>query len=51
MYQYTVSDVSVHQPRALSDLLRDSTSIDVDVDSVEAELNAYTRVQALVALS
>ena len=31
-------DVSVHQPSALSDLLDDITSIDVDVDSVEAEL-------------
>ena len=30
---------------ALSDLLGVSTSMDVDVDSVEAELNAYTRVQ------
>jgi hypothetical protein len=28
-----------------SDLLGVSTSMDVDVDSVEAELNAYTRVQ------
>ena len=28
-----------------TDLLGDSTSMDVDVDSVEAELNAYTRVQ------
>ncbi len=38
-------DASVHQPSALSDLLGDSTYMDVDVDSVEAELNAYTRVQ------
>ncbi len=38
-------DASVHQPSALSDLLGGSTSMDVDVDSVEAELNAYTRVQ------
>ena len=37
-------DASVHQPSDLSDLLGDSTSMDVDVDSVEAELNAYTRV-------
>jgi hypothetical protein len=29
----------------VSDLLGDSTSMDVDVDSVETELNAYTRVQ------
>ena len=28
-----------------SDLLVGSTCMDVDVDSVEAELNAYTRVQ------
>jgi hypothetical protein len=32
-------------PSALSDLLGGSTCMDVDVDSVEAELNAYTRVQ------
>jgi hypothetical protein len=38
-------DTSVHQPSALSDLLGDSTSMDVDIDSVESELNAYTRVQ------
>jgi hypothetical protein len=38
-------DASVHQPSALSDLLGDSTCMDVDVDSVEAELNGYTRVQ------
>ena len=38
-------DASVHQPSALSDLLGGSTSMDVDVDSVESELNAYTRVQ------
>jgi hypothetical protein len=38
-------DVSVHQPSALSDLLGGSTSMDVDVDSLEAELNAYTRLQ------
>ena len=29
----------------MSDLLGVSTSMDVDVDSVDAELNAYTRVQ------
>ena len=38
-------DASVHQPSVLSDLLGDSTSMDVDIDSVEAEMNAYTRVQ------
>ena len=38
-------DASVHQPSALSDLLGGSTCMDVDVDSVEAELNDYTRVQ------
>ena len=38
-------DASVRHPSALSDLLGGSTSMDVDVDSVEAELNAYTRVQ------
>ena len=38
-------DTSVHQPSSLSDLLGDSTSMDVDVDSVETDLNAYTRVQ------
>jgi hypothetical protein len=38
-------DVSVHQPSALSDLLGGRTSMDVDVDSVEDELNTYTRVQ------
>ena len=38
-------DASVHQPSSLSDLLGGSTSMDVDVDSVETELNAYTRVQ------
>jgi hypothetical protein len=38
-------DASVHQPSALSDLLGGSTSMDVDVDSAESELNAYTRVQ------
>ncbi len=37
-------DASVHQPSALSDLLGGSTCMDVDVDSVETELNAYTRV-------
>jgi hypothetical protein len=37
-------DTSVHQPSALSDLLGDSTCMDVDVDSVEVELNVYTRV-------
>jgi hypothetical protein len=36
-------DESVHQPSALSDLL--GTSMDVDVDSMETELNVYTRVQ------
>ena len=30
---------------ALSDLLDVSTSMDADADSVEAELNAYTKVQ------
>ena len=39
-----LQDASVHQPSALSDLLGGSTSMDVDVDSVESELNAYTRV-------
>ena len=38
-------NVSVRQPSALNDLFGDSRSMDVDVDSVEAELNAYTRVQ------
>ena len=38
-------DASVHQPSALSDLSGGSTSMDVAVDSVETELNAYTRVQ------
>jgi hypothetical protein len=38
-------DASVRQPSALSDLLGGSTCMDVDVDSVETELNAYTRVQ------
>jgi hypothetical protein len=38
-------DVSVHQPSSLSDLLGDSTSMDVGRHRVEAELNAYTRVQ------
>ncbi len=38
-------DASVRQPSALSDLLGGSTCMDVDVDSVEAELNAYSRVQ------
>jgi hypothetical protein len=38
-------DASVHQPSVLSDLLGGNTSMDVDVDSVEAELNPYTRVQ------
>ena len=38
-------DGSVRQPSDLSDLLGGSTCMDVDVDSVEAELNAYTRVQ------
>ena len=37
-------DASVHQPSTLSDLLGVSTSMDVSVDSVETELNAYTRV-------
>lgn len=39
-----LQDVSVHQPSVLSDLLGGSTSMDVDVDSVESELNVYTRV-------
>ena len=38
-------DVSLHQPSPLSDLLGASTSMDVDDDSVEVELNDYTRVQ------
>jgi hypothetical protein len=38
-------DASVRQPSALSDLLGGSTCMDVDVDSVETELNDYTRVQ------
>ena len=38
-------DASVRQPSALSDLLGDSTCMDVDVDTVDTELNAYTRVQ------
>ncbi len=38
-------DASVHQPSTLSDLLGGSTCMDVDVDSVEAELNGYTRVR------
>jgi hypothetical protein len=38
-------DTSVRQPSALSDLSGVSTCMDVDVDSVEADLNAYTRVQ------
>jgi hypothetical protein len=38
-------DATVDQPNALRDLLVGSTSMDVDVDSVEAELNAYTRVK------
>ena len=33
-------DVSVHKASALSDHLGVSTSMDVDVDSVEADLNA-----------
>ena len=37
-------DASVRQPSALSDLLGASTCMDVDVDSVEANLNAFTRV-------
>ena len=37
-------DGSVRQPSALSDLLGGSTCMDVDVDSVEVELNVYTRV-------
>ena len=46
-YQETClhQDASVRQPSALSDLLGGSTCMDVDVDSVQAELNAYTRVQ------
>ncbi len=38
-------DASVRQPSVLSDLFGGSTCMDVDVDSVEAKLNAYTRVQ------
>jgi hypothetical protein len=42
-------DVSVHQPCVSSDLLGCSTSITgmlmTDVESVETELNAFTRVQ------
>jgi hypothetical protein len=34
-----------YKGNALSNLLGVSTSMDVDVDSVEGELNAYTRVQ------
>ena len=37
-------DVSVHQPSALSDHLRGSTSMNVDVERVETELNVFTRV-------
>ncbi len=37
-------DASVHQPSVLSDLLGGSICMDVDVDSVETELNTYTRV-------
>ncbi len=37
-------DESVHQPSTLSDLLGRSTCMDVDVDSVEAELNVYKRL-------
>ena len=39
-----LQDTSVHQPSVLSDLLGSSTSMDVDVDSVETELYDYTRV-------
>ena len=39
-----LQDASVHRPSALSDLLGGSTSMDVDVDSVESEQNVYTRV-------
>ena len=35
-----LQDTSVHQPSALSDLLGFSTSMDVDVDSVESVQNA-----------
>ncbi len=38
-------DESVREPSTLSDLLGGSTCMDVDVDSVETELNAYTRVK------
>ncbi len=38
-------DASVHQPSVLSDLLGGSTSMDVDVDSLDTELNVHTRVQ------
>jgi hypothetical protein len=41
---YLHQDASVRQPSVLSDLLGGSTCMDVDVDSVGAELNAYTRV-------
>ena len=44
-------DVSVHQPSASGDLSGGSTSLDVDVDSVETELNTYTRVHHWVLLS
>ena len=37
-----LQDTSVHQPSVLSDLLGVSTSMDVDVDSVETQLNAFT---------
>ena len=42
-----LQDASVHQPSALSDLLGGSTSMDVDVDSVESEQNAYKRVNQM----
>jgi hypothetical protein len=35
-------DASVHHPSSLSDLLGGSACMDVDVDIVETELNAYT---------
>ena len=37
-------DALVHQTSALSDLLGDSATMDVDVDSVETELNALKTV-------
>jgi hypothetical protein len=42
---YLHQDASVRQPSVLSDLLGGSTCMDVDVDSVGTEFNAYTRVE------